>query len=128
MRDDFPDHTVEIDRKLFLCEDENGRGVVLLRLRLCPLVEQGAYRSSAKLQRMLECSGHVASSVYFEACAYYTAQSTVVEQTSTVDADLIAILVTVFVVVVILLALIVMYWKRKEMMAFAKRRWPARCR
>lgn len=77
---------------------------------------------------MLECSGHVASTVhYFEACSYYTADGEMVQQMSTIDGDLIAVLVTVFVVVAMLLLVIIMYWKRKKVMALAKQRWAARC-
>ena len=128
MQNDFPDHTVEVDDKSFLCGSDNEHKVVLLRLRLSPKKEKSkGSSSSTKLERMLECSGHLPSYVHFEMCSYYTAQGAVVRPTSTVDTNLIAVLVTVFAVVAVLLLAVLMYWKRQKVTAFAKH-WAAQCR
>ena len=125
MQNDFPGYTVELSDKAFLCGVDNGDNIVLLRLHLSPTKEQEA--SSTELQRMLECSGHLPSVVYFETCSYYTANSPMVQDKSTFDSDLIAVLVTVFVAVALLVLAVFTYRKRKEVAALAKR-WTVRCR
>ena len=84
-----------------------------------------------KLGRMLECSGHLPSYVDFESCSYYTTKGKEAKSTSkpksTVDANLIAVLVTVFAAAAVLLLAVLMYWKRQEVAAFAKR-WTPQCR
>ena len=125
MHNDFPDYTVELIDRAFLCGVDNGLNIVLLRLHLSPMGKQDA--SSMKLQRMLECSGHLPSVTYFELCSYYTANTGTIQDTSTFDRDLIAVLVTVFVTVALLVLAVLMYRKRKEVAALAKR-WSVRCR
>ena len=126
MKHDFPGYKVTVDRKTFLCEAHSGNRTVLLRLRLSHREKQEE-DSSEELQRMLECSGHLPSVAYFESCSYYTANSPTVQSTSTLDTDLIAVLVTVFVTVALLGLAVLMYWKRKEVAALAKR-WTAQLR
>ena len=125
MHNDFPDYTVELIDRAFLCGVDNGLNIVLLRLHLSPTGKQDT--SSMKLQRMLECSGHLPSVTYFESCSYYTANSPTVQSKSTIDTDLIAVLVIVFVTVALLVLAVLTYRNRKEVAALAKR-WSVRCR
>ena len=117
---------MNVDRKTFLCEARSGHKTVLLRLRLSPKEKQEE-DSSEELQRMLECSGHLPSVASFESCSYYTASTVTVQDTSTLDTDLIAVIVTVFVAVALLGLAVLTYWKREKVVALAKR-WTAQYR